>query len=39
MEDIAIIALLGGLVGLIQHNGGVEWLLNFVKSKVKSKWC
>lgn len=32
MEDIAIIALLiGGLVGLIQHNGGVEWLLNFVK--------
>ena len=38
MEDIAIIALLiGGLVGLIQHNGGVEWLLNFVKSKVKSK--
>lgn len=28
MEDIAIIALLiGGLVGLIQHNGGVEWLL------------
>ncbi|BGE81719.1 transporter [Staphylococcus petrasii] len=38
MEDIAIIALLiGGLVGIIQHNGGVDWLLNFVRSKVKSK--
>ncbi|MGA4514780.1 Na+/H+ antiporter NhaC [Staphylococcus caledonicus] len=38
MEDIAIIALLiGGLVGIIQHNGGIEWLLNFVRSRVKSK--
>ncbi|WP_305807983.1 Na+/H+ antiporter NhaC family protein [Staphylococcus epidermidis] len=38
MEDIAMIALLiGGLVGIIQHNGGIEWLLNFVRSKVKSK--
>ncbi|PTI83233.1 sodium:proton antiporter [Staphylococcus xylosus] len=38
MEDIAIIALLiGGLVALIQHNGGITWLLNFVRSKVKSK--
>ncbi|MDU3794034.1 MAG: Na+/H+ antiporter NhaC family protein [Staphylococcus epidermidis] len=38
MEDIAIIALLlGGLVGIIQHNGGIDWLLNFVRSKVKSK--
>lgn len=38
MEDIAIIALLiGGLVGIIQHNGGVDWLLNFVRSRVKSK--
>ena len=27
MEDIAMIALLiGGLVGLIQHNGGIDWL-------------
>ncbi|MEQ2875488.1 Na+/H+ antiporter NhaC family protein [Staphylococcus epidermidis] len=38
MEDIAMIALLiGGLVGIIQHNGGIDWLLNFVRSIVKSK--
>lgn len=38
MEDIAMIALLiGGLVGIIQRNGGIDWLLNFVRSKVKSK--
>ncbi len=38
MEDIAMIALLiGGLVGIIQHNGGIDWLLNFVRSKVKSR--
>ena len=31
MEDITMIALLiGGLVGIIQHNGGIDWLLNFV---------
>ncbi|PTK17733.1 sodium:proton antiporter [Staphylococcus saprophyticus] len=38
MEDIAIIALLiGGLVASIQHNGGITWLLNFVRNRVKSK--
>lgn len=38
MEDIAIIALMiGGLIGIIQHNGGITWLLNFVRSKVKSR--
>lgn len=38
MEDIAMIALLiGGLVGIVQHNGGIDWLLQFVRSKVKSK--
>ncbi|ATH61975.1 Na+/H+ antiporter NhaC [Staphylococcus pasteuri] len=38
MEDIAMIALLiGGLVGLIQHNGGIDWLLNFVRDRVRSK--
>ncbi|MGS5041790.1 Na+/H+ antiporter NhaC family protein [Staphylococcus saprophyticus] len=38
MDDIAIIALLiGGLVALIQHNGGITWLLNFVRNRVKSK--
>ncbi len=35
MEDIiAMIALLiGGLVGIIQHNGGIEWLLNLFALK------
>ncbi|MCD8889762.1 Na+/H+ antiporter NhaC family protein [Staphylococcus arlettae] len=38
MEDIAIIALMiGGLVALIQDNGGIAWLLNFVRNRVKSK--
>ncbi|RIO48870.1 Na+/H+ antiporter NhaC family protein [Staphylococcus pasteuri] len=38
MEDIAMIALLiGGLVGLIQHNGGIDWLLKFVRDRVRSK--
>ena len=38
MEDIAMIALLiGGLVGIIQHNGGIDWLLQFVRARVKSK--
>lgn len=38
MEDIAMIALLiAGLVGLIQHNGGIDWLLNFVRGRVRSK--
>lgn len=38
MEDIAIIALMiGGLIGIIQHNGGITWLLDFVRSKVKSR--
>ncbi|OFJ73119.1 Na+/H+ antiporter NhaC family protein [Staphylococcus sp. HMSC056G08] len=38
MEDIAIIALMiGGLIGIIQHNGGITSLLNFVRSKVKSR--
>ncbi|MBF7016391.1 Na+/H+ antiporter NhaC family protein [Staphylococcus durrellii] len=38
MEDIAMIALLiGGLVALIEYYGGIAWLLNFIRSKVKSK--
>lgn len=38
MEDIAILALLiGGLVAIIEYYGGIQWLLNFVRSKVKSK--
>ena len=25
------------LVGIIQHNGGIDWLLQFVRARVKSK--
>ncbi|UNB46660.1 Na+/H+ antiporter NhaC family protein [Staphylococcus coagulans] len=38
MQDIAMIALLiGGMIGLVEHHGGISWLLNFVKSRVKSR--
>src|SRR5690625_1656694 len=38
MENIAILAILiGGMIGIIQHNGGIQWLLNFVTSKIKTK--
>ncbi|WP_058308580.1 Na+/H+ antiporter NhaC family protein [Gracilibacillus massiliensis] len=38
MEDIAIVALfIGGIVGIIQHNGGIDYLLHFVKNRIKSK--
>ncbi|MFS0862178.1 Na+/H+ antiporter NhaC family protein [Fredinandcohnia sp. 179-A 10B2 NHS] len=38
MEDLAIVALLiGGVVGLIKHNGGIDYLLHFVTSRIKSK--
>lgn len=38
MEDLAIVAILiGGMIGIIQHNGGIQWLLNFVTSKIKTK--
>ncbi|MGP4042492.1 Na+/H+ antiporter NhaC family protein [Gracilibacillus sp. D59] len=38
MEDIAIVALfIGGIIGIVQHNGGIDYLLNFVTSRIKSK--
>ncbi|RKQ29345.1 Na+/H+ antiporter NhaC family protein [Oceanobacillus halophilus] len=38
MEDLAVVALLiGGMIGIIQHNGGIQWLLNFVTSRIKTK--
>lgn len=38
MEDIAIIAvLISGLVALIQHNGGLQYLLNTITKRVKTK--
>lgn len=38
MEDLAIIAIIvGGLVGLMSHYGGLDYLLEKVTSKVKTK--
>ncbi|MBI5975842.1 Na+/H+ antiporter NhaC family protein [Staphylococcus canis] len=38
MEDIAIIALLiGGMIGLVDYYGGVTWILNFVKNRIRSR--
>ncbi|WP_323704025.1 Na+/H+ antiporter NhaC family protein [Mammaliicoccus sp. Dog046] len=38
MQDISMIALLiGGMIGIIEYNGGITWLLNAVTKKVKSK--
>lgn len=38
MEDLAMIAILiGGVVGIIQHNGGIDYLLRVVRKKVKTK--
>ncbi|EGQ1598172.1 Na+/H+ antiporter NhaC family protein [Staphylococcus pseudintermedius] len=38
MQDIAMIALLiGGMIGLVEHHGGITWLLNFVKKRVKTR--
>ncbi|WP_397537759.1 Na+/H+ antiporter NhaC family protein [Rummeliibacillus pycnus] len=38
MEDIAIIAILiSGLVALIQHNGGIQYLLYSISKRIRSK--
>ncbi|WP_432357522.1 Na+/H+ antiporter NhaC family protein [Sporosarcina sp. UB5] len=38
MEDLAIVSILiGGIVGIIQHNGGIDYLLRVITSKIKSK--
>lgn len=38
MQTISIIAILiGGMIGLIRHYGGIDYLLNFIKSKIRSK--
>ena len=38
MEDIAIIAvLISGLVALIQHAGGIDFLLTFISKRIRSK--
>ena len=38
MEDLAIVSILiGGIVGIIQHNGGIDYLLRIITSKIKTK--
>lgn len=38
MEDIAIVAILiGGMIGIIQHNGGIDYLLHVIKKRIKTK--
>ncbi|MCG1009764.1 Na+/H+ antiporter NhaC family protein [Salinicoccus sp. ID82-1] len=38
MQNIAIIAILiGGLIALIQHYGGIDYLLHFITSRIRSK--
>ncbi len=38
MEDLAMIAILiSGMVGIIKHNGGIDYVLQFVMSKIKTR--
>ena len=38
MEDLAMIAIVvGGMVELIKFNGGIQFILNFIRSRIKTK--
>lgn len=38
MEDLAItVVIIGGIVELIRYNGGIDFLLNFITSRIKTK--
>ncbi|MEK4299214.1 Na+/H+ antiporter NhaC family protein [Oceanobacillus sp. FSL W8-0428] len=38
MQDIALVAIfIGGMIGIIQYNGGIQWLLNTVTSRIRTK--
>lgn len=38
MEDLAIVSILiGGIVSIIQYNGGIDYLLRLITSKIKTK--
>ncbi|WP_122639019.1 Na+/H+ antiporter NhaC family protein [Romboutsia sp. Marseille-P6047] len=38
MQELCILVLIvGGVVGLMKYNGGIEFLLNFITSKINSK--
>lgn len=37
MQELCILVIIvGGVIGLIKHNGGIDFILNFVTSKIKS---
>ncbi|MGL4343827.1 MAG: Na+/H+ antiporter NhaC family protein [Cellulosilyticaceae bacterium] len=38
MEDLAMLCLVvGGTLALIKHNGGIDYLMHFITSRIKSK--
>ena len=38
MQELCILVLIvGGVVGLMKHNGGIDFLLHFITSKINSK--
>lgn len=38
MQELCLLVLVvGGVIGLIKHNGGMDFILNYVTSKIKSK--
>lgn len=37
MQELCILVIVvGGVIGLIKHNGGIDFVLNFITSKIKS---
>lgn len=38
MQDIALVSIfIGGMIGIIQYNGGIQWLLQAVTNRIHSK--
>src|SRR5699024_5869647 len=38
MAEISLtVLLIGGMIGIVKHNGGIQWLLYAITSKVKTK--
>jgi Na+/H+ antiporter NhaC len=38
MQNISIVAILiGGMIGFVRHYGGIDYLLNFIKNKIRTK--
>lgn len=38
MQELCILVLVvGGVIGLIKHNGGIDFILNFITSRIKSQ--